>query len=540
MAVALYARVSTAKQAEKDLSIPDQLNQMRDWCKANGYSIAKEYIEPGASATDDRRPAFQEMIADATHESAPFEAVILHSRSRFFRDLFEFLSYERQLKRAGCRLISITQQTSDDPAGEMASKMFSLFDEYQSKENGKHTLRAMKENARQGFFNGSNPPFGYRTVEVEKVGNKGKRKKRLAIDPTEASTVKRIFDMYLDGLHGRSVGVKEIAEHLNNRGITLRGKAWTKNRIHEVLANTVYIGEYYFNKRDAKNQRIKPQSEWVRLTVEPIIEAERFAGARCRCAARAPAKIPPRVVGSPTLLTGLLKCAHCGAGMTLATGKGGRYRYYKCNTRISRKSDLCDSKPIGMEKLDEAVLSALAEQAFTTERVKIILEQLNHQQKAALNNQEAEMRPLKRELANIEQETTRLYEAVGKGYLPMDQSLSVHAHRLQARKQEILTTIAGFKRQQQMPLDLLKMKNIQAFTSALRSKLLDRKSGFGKEYLRLLVSEIRIQDSTATITGSYAALANAMAEKNLGTLGRVPRFVPNWLPDLDSNQGPAD
>lgn len=68
MAVALYARVSTAKQAEKDLSIPDQLNQMRDWCKANGYSIAKEYIEPGASATDDRRPAFQEMIADATHD----------------------------------------------------------------------------------------------------------------------------------------------------------------------------------------------------------------------------------------------------------------------------------------------------------------------------------------------------------------------------------------------------------------------------------------------------------------------------------------
>ena len=33
MAVALYARVSTTKQAEKELSIPDQLRQMRDWCK---------------------------------------------------------------------------------------------------------------------------------------------------------------------------------------------------------------------------------------------------------------------------------------------------------------------------------------------------------------------------------------------------------------------------------------------------------------------------------------------------------------------------
>ena len=58
------------------------------------------------------------------------------------------------LKRANCKLISITEITSDDPAGEMASTIFSLFDEYQSKENGKHTLRAMKENARRGFING--------------------------------------------------------------------------------------------------------------------------------------------------------------------------------------------------------------------------------------------------------------------------------------------------------------------------------------------------------------------------------------------------
>jgi DNA invertase Pin-like site-specific DNA recombinase len=59
MAVALYARVSTSKQAEKDLSIPDQLRQMREWCKQQGYLIATEYVEPGASATDDRRPIFQ-------------------------------------------------------------------------------------------------------------------------------------------------------------------------------------------------------------------------------------------------------------------------------------------------------------------------------------------------------------------------------------------------------------------------------------------------------------------------------------------------
>jgi site-specific DNA recombinase len=178
MAVALYARVSTPRQAEKDLSIPDQLRQLREYCKARNLPIAYEYIEPGATGTDDRRPVFQQMIADAGQDPAPYEAIIVHSRSRFFRDLFEFLGYERRLKRAGVRLISITQQTADDPAGEMASKIFSLFDEYQSKENGKHTLRAMQENARQGFCNGSRPHFGFRTVEAPALGNKGQRKKR--------------------------------------------------------------------------------------------------------------------------------------------------------------------------------------------------------------------------------------------------------------------------------------------------------------------------------------------------------------------------
>jgi DNA invertase Pin-like site-specific DNA recombinase len=64
MIVALYARVSTARQAEKDLSIPDQLRQMREWCKARKHHIAVEYVEPGASATDDKRPVFQQMLEE--------------------------------------------------------------------------------------------------------------------------------------------------------------------------------------------------------------------------------------------------------------------------------------------------------------------------------------------------------------------------------------------------------------------------------------------------------------------------------------------
>ncbi|WP_269084329.1 zinc ribbon domain-containing protein, partial [Acetobacter tropicalis] len=40
----------------------------------------------------------------------------------------------------------------------------------------------------------------------------------------------------------------------------------------------------------------------------------------------------PRIVNGPCLLTGLAVCATCGGGMTLRTGKYGRYRYYTCAT----------------------------------------------------------------------------------------------------------------------------------------------------------------------------------------------------------------
>ncbi len=281
MAVALYARVSTTRQVEKDLSIPDQLRQMREWCQRNGHVVAVEYVEAGASATDDRRPEFQKLISDATTKPAPYDAVIVHSLSRFFRDFLEFALYERRLLKAGVKLISITQQTSDDPAGEMARRIFSMFDEYQSKENSKHTLRAMKENAKQGYFNGSRPPFGLKKIELDLPAAKGKKKK-LVIDEIEAPIVRRIFDMYLNGMNGEEMGCKQIATYFNERDQLLRGAKWTRTRVHQMLCDTAYYGEYIFNKMNSRSNTLKPVEERVLVQIEPIIDKEAFLAVACK------------------------------------------------------------------------------------------------------------------------------------------------------------------------------------------------------------------------------------------------------------------
>ncbi len=172
---ALYFRVSTVRQADSDLSIPDQRRQAENFCKARGWEVVADFIEPGQSATDDRRPGFQPMIDAATTQPPGFDVIVVHSYSRFFRDQFQLEFYVRHLAKNGVRLVSVTQELSDDPISNMIRQLMALFDEYQSRENAKHTLRAMKENARQGYWNGSCAPIGYRIVDAGQRGQKTKK-----------------------------------------------------------------------------------------------------------------------------------------------------------------------------------------------------------------------------------------------------------------------------------------------------------------------------------------------------------------------------
>ena len=537
MIVALYARVSTTKQAEKDLSIPDQIRQVKEWCEREGHSIASEYIEEGASATDDRRPAFQRMISEACSSPRRFDCIVVHSYSRFFRDLYGSIFYEKKLNKAGVTLISITQQTGNDPSGEMLRNLISMFDSYQSKENGKHTLRAMKENARRGFFNGSIPLFGFKTEEVPVSGNLG-MKKRLVVEPGEAGVVRKIFNVYLNGNKGQRLGMYGVARYLNEKGITYRGKPWSSGRVNDLLQNSAYIGEYYFNKKDHKTGERKPKEEWILIKVDPIVEEKVFKRVKERRKGRSPVNVPPRVVNSPTLLTGILKCGCCGAGMTLATGKGGQYRYYKCTTRI-KKGVGCDSENVPMEKLDNLVLKSLGDKVFTPRRVRNMLKALMQRMKRSQGGQAEKLRRLNRELDEVQKGLDRLYEAVEKGLLPLDPTLTERAHKLNARREAILIEIAGIKREQEIPLKMIGEAQVEGFCRALKSKFFNRASNFGKEYLKLLVDEIRVQGREIIIRGSYLALALVVGTKKLGNRGEVPSFGDIWLPGQDSNLQPS-
>ena len=134
--------------------------------------------------------------------------------------------------------------------------------------------------------------------------------------------------------------------------------------------------------------------------------------------------MPARVVNTPTLLTGLLRCDNCGAGMTTtATGKSGRYQYYKCNTRIGRGVGACCTPAVPMKKMDDLVLAAFADKVLTPERLREMLQKMKRRLKHATSGQDDTLRTLKKELIEMGTATNRLYEEVEKGLLPMDDML---------------------------------------------------------------------------------------------------------------------
>ena len=218
---ALYLRVSTGRQAAGDVSIPSQRDLTRRFCEAQGWVVTAEFVEPGASATDDRRPAFQRMLDEATGADRRFDIICVHAFSRFYRNGAEMELTIRKLRKHGVEVVSVTQPTGDDPSQEMMRQIIGIFDEYTSRENGKNVIRAMRESAKQGFWNGTTPPLGYRIVAAERRGSK--IKKRLEIDPVEAELVRLIFRLYAEG-DGRSgpLGVKETTKWLNEHGYRTR------------------------------------------------------------------------------------------------------------------------------------------------------------------------------------------------------------------------------------------------------------------------------------------------------------------------------
>ncbi len=266
----------------------------------------------------------------------------------------------------------------------------------------------------------------------------------------------------------------------------------------------------------------------------PIIDAETFEAVQRSLAARNPKKTPPRTVSSPVLLTGLAVCATCGGGMQLRTGKNGRYRYYTCSTCMRKGKSVCPGRSVPMGPFDELVIDHLLGRLFVPERMVALLEHYAEQKKAASAGGDAAIKLIDKELRDAEEGIKRLYKAIEKGVIALDETLQGRVAELRERREQLIAQKLKAEAQRTATPIPVQPEQIGKFCNMMREALRTADVQVRKAYLRLFVSEIVVGDAEVRLAGHPSALE--AGARRAAVAGGVLGFVREWRPLPDSNR----
>lgn len=481
MNVALYARVSSEKQAEKDLSLPAQLKALRDFALHREWNIVQEYVDAAESARTADRPKFQEMISIAKHKNPPFQAILVWKLNRFARNREDSIVYKSLLRKKGIHVISINEKFEDNATGKLMEAIVEAMDEFYSANLSQDTVRGMRENASRGFWNGGSIPFGYQ-VEKTIVGKNSKNK--LKIIPHEAEIIKRIYSLCRKGY-----GLKEISKMLNQDGFRRRsGEPWTTSTIAYILKNETYTGAVIWRDHKHNAPTIKTQNAH-----EAIITKHDHEEVQGLLKKRTRFIVPPRALASDHLLSTFLKCKKCGQSMAACGAKSGQYHYYTCQRYVKMGPQYCKQKLLNAEKLESFIVKTLRERVLTEENIKNLLIRVNDEMNLFEQDYETQLAVLQNTLADKQERRRNLYKTIEDGTLdfsdiaPRLKELNDEIQSLTDKTQEL-----EIRKELKQPIPVTDIE-LRPYVLSLQEALGTGSITERKGFLRTFIKEIRVE-----------------------------------------------
>ena len=363
-----YARYSSAGQ--RDVSIEQQLADIRAFASREGYTIVHEYADHARSGFKDvsARTAFQSMISAA--ETGSYDTIIAWKVDRFGRNREDSAIYKGKLRRFGVRVLYAMEPIPDGSAGVLLEGMLEATAEWYSRQLSENVTRGMTDNAYKCLYNGTRI-LGYTR------GSDG----RYAIQPEEATIVREIFRMYSSGY-----SAARICRELNAQGLrTSRGKLFQPEGLMRIITNERYTGVYIWG-----SIRV-PDGMPAIIEKSVFEEAQRMKGKTARHVEQGAVDY---------LLTGKAFCGHCGAAMIGDSGtskSGTRHYYYSCQAHKARKG--CDKKSVSKDHLESAVVDFILDHVLADEQIEktadavmaLQAEELKHSPLSAMESERSEI-----------------------------------------------------------------------------------------------------------------------------------------------------
>ncbi|MHA3840495.1 recombinase family protein [Sphingomonas aestuarii] len=531
-----YVRVSTQRQAEGGISLDNQEQRLTAYYAGRGVELVHIHKDGGLSGTTDNRPGLQALFEHAMRQGSGITEIGVYSFSRLFRDHYLLEHYRRKLKRAGVRLVAITQEVGHDAEGDLVRSVLSNFDEYQSRQTAKFTLDTMRRNAEAGFWNGAVPPFGHTTVVAEMRGPNAK--KRLAIEPSEALQVQQIFRMKRVGIGQGPMGYKKIVCHLNANGSTLRGRKWHVSNVRDILTRSTYRGKHLYGVHDTRNGVKRPEEEWQEVAAPVIIPEAEWLEVQAGIARNASHITPARIESGPTMLAGIAKCGHaeCGNALTIATGKGGRYRYYRCSRRLRRGETACQGTSIRDEKLESVVIDALEKRLLQPDRLKALLANLLDDSSAAIRDRQNHLKALRTERTRVDGAIQNMFDFIEQGIVTArDAEFASRLAAQRTRRADIEIEIVLVERQLSSAERRVTPGAVSRLGEVILQKLRSEDYALRQGYARRFISKVVVAPNLITITGPVKSLEMASCGDPEQIAPVVPSSAREWCRLQDSN-----
>jgi site-specific DNA recombinase len=407
----IYARFSTDLQNER--SIDDQIALCRNYTSREGMNVIEVYVDRARSGGSIMgRDGLLRLLDQARERS--FDVVVVEALDRLSREMEDLAGIHKRLSFLSIEIRAVHEGVVNTVLVGLRGLVGQLFRE----DNAHKVRRGLAGRVGQGL-NAGGRAYGYAPV----TGEKGKR----IIVEAEAEIVRRIFEEYVAGRTPR-----EIAHDLNNEGISPpRGRLWNASTINGnmqrgtgIIQNELYKGRLVWNKvrmikdPDTGKRLSRPNAkkDWQTADLPDlrIISQELFDAAQSRKQARG--HTHPNQQRRPRhMLSGLLRCGACGAGMsTNGKDKSGRIRI-RCSA--ATESGSCqDAKTFYLKTVESAVLAGLETEMRHPQVIAEYVRTYHEERQRLSAKANAKRARLELRLGELNREIDRLVDAIAKGY----------------------------------------------------------------------------------------------------------------------------